>query len=26
MRRGDLLLTPSWAFHEHQNGTDEPMT
>lgn len=25
MRRGDLLLTPSWAFHEHQNVTDEPM-
>lgn len=26
MRRGDLLLTPSWAFHEHQNVTDTPMT
>ncbi|MFI9754444.1 cupin domain-containing protein [Streptomyces collinus] len=26
MRRGDLLLTPSWAFHEHQNVTDQPMT
>ncbi|MFG1687843.1 cupin domain-containing protein [Nonomuraea sp. NPDC049269] len=26
MRRGDLLLTPSWAFHEHQNVTDRPMT
>jgi gentisate 1,2-dioxygenase len=25
MRRGDLLLTPSWAFHEHQNVTDNPM-
>lgn len=25
MRRGDLLLTPSWAFHEHHNPTDEPM-
>ncbi|WP_069760257.1 cupin domain-containing protein [Streptomyces sp. LUP47B] len=25
MRRGDLLLTPSWAFHEHQNVTDQPM-
>ncbi|KFF99460.1 cupin [Streptomyces scabiei] len=25
MRRGDLLLTPSWAFHEHQNVTDKPM-
>jgi gentisate 1,2-dioxygenase len=26
MRRGDLLLTPNWAFHEHQNVTDRPMT
>jgi gentisate 1,2-dioxygenase len=25
MRRGDLLLTPSWAFHEHHNATDRPM-
>lgn len=25
MRRGDLLLTPSWAFHEHHNPTDRPM-
>ncbi len=25
MRRGDLLLTPSWAFHEHHNPTDQPM-
>jgi gentisate 1,2-dioxygenase len=25
MRRGDLLLTPSWAFHEHQNTADAPM-
>ncbi|QRP50800.1 cupin domain-containing protein [Amycolatopsis sp. FDAARGOS 1241] len=25
MRRGDLLLTPSWAFHEHHNPTDKPM-
>jgi gentisate 1,2-dioxygenase len=25
MRRGDLLLTPSWAFHEHRNATDAPM-
>ena len=25
MRRGDLLLTPSWAFHEHHNTTDHPM-
>lgn len=26
MRRGDLVLTPSWAFHEHHNPTDVPMT
>ena len=25
MRRGDLLLTPSWHFHEHHNTTDRPM-
>jgi gentisate 1,2-dioxygenase len=25
MRRGDLLLTPSWHFHEHHNTTDAPM-
>jgi gentisate 1,2-dioxygenase len=25
MRRGDLLLTPSWHFHEHYNTTDRPM-
>lgn len=25
MRRGDLLLTPSWAWHEHHNTTDRPM-
>lgn len=25
MRRGDLLLTPGWAFHEHHNPTDRPM-
>ncbi|KXF56448.1 cupin [Rhodococcus sp. SC4] len=25
MRRGDLLLTPGWAFHGHQNVTDAPM-
>jgi gentisate 1,2-dioxygenase len=25
MRRGDLLLTPSWHFHEHHNTTDQPM-
>ena len=25
MRRGDLLLTPSWAYHEHHNATDRPM-
>ncbi len=26
MRRGDLLLTPSWHFHEHHNTTDQPMS
>jgi gentisate 1,2-dioxygenase len=25
MRRGDLLLTPGWQFHEHHNTTDHPM-
>lgn len=25
MTRGDLLLTPSWNFHEHHNSTDQPM-
>jgi gentisate 1,2-dioxygenase len=25
MRRGDLLLTPGWHFHEHHNTTDAPM-
>ncbi len=25
MRRGDLLLTPTWHFHEHHNPTDHPM-
>lgn len=25
MRRGDLLLTPSWHFHEHHNASDRPM-
>lgn len=25
MRRGDLLLTPGWRFHGHQNVGDEPM-
>jgi gentisate 1,2-dioxygenase len=25
MRRGDFLLTPGWAFHGHQNVTDQPM-
>ncbi len=25
MRRGDLLLTPSWDDHEHHNVTDGPM-
>ncbi|GIJ72952.1 cupin domain-containing protein [Virgisporangium ochraceum] len=25
MRRGDLLLTPGWRFHGHQNVSDAPM-
>jgi gentisate 1,2-dioxygenase len=25
MSRGDLLLTPSWHFHEHHNTADHPM-
>ncbi len=25
MRRGDLLLTPGWRFHGHQNVSDHPM-
>ena len=25
MSRGDLVLTPSLAWHEHHSGTDEPM-
>jgi len=25
MSRGDLLLTPGWNFHGHQNNTDSPM-
>jgi gentisate 1,2-dioxygenase len=25
MRRGDLLLTPGWHFHGHQNVADSPM-
>ncbi|MCW2584455.1 MAG: hypothetical protein JWQ53_3245 [Klenkia sp.] len=25
MRRGDLLLTPGWHFHGHQNLSDSPM-
>ncbi|WP_226893469.1 cupin domain-containing protein [Nisaea sediminum] len=25
MSRGDLLLTPGWHFHGHQNVTDKPM-
>lgn len=25
MRRGDLLLTPGWAFHGHHNDSDQPM-
>jgi len=25
MSRGDLVLTPSWTWHEHHSGADEPM-
>jgi gentisate 1,2-dioxygenase len=25
MSAGDLVLTPSWTFHEHHNNSDEPM-
>jgi len=25
MRRGDMLLTPGWHFHGHQNVSDHPM-
>ncbi|SPT51395.1 cupin domain-containing protein [Actinomadura madurae] len=25
METGDLILTPSWTFHEHHNPTDRPM-
>jgi gentisate 1,2-dioxygenase len=25
MHRGDLVLTPSWMWHDHGNETDEPM-
>lgn len=25
MSAGDLILTPSWHWHEHTNGTDDPM-
>jgi gentisate 1,2-dioxygenase len=25
MYPGDLILTPSWQWHDHQNNTDEPM-
>lgn len=25
MRTGDLVLTPSWVYHEHHNPTDRPM-
>lgn len=25
MSAGDLVLTPSWTFHEHHNPSDEPM-
>ena len=26
MSPGDLIMTPNWAWHEHENTTDEPMT
>ncbi|WP_101952875.1 cupin domain-containing protein [Mycobacterium sp. 3519A] len=26
MSRGDLLVTPGWCFHGHQNTADRPMT
>lgn len=25
MRRGDLIITPSWSFHEHGNTASEPV-
>jgi gentisate 1,2-dioxygenase len=25
MRQNDLVLTPSWTFHDHENVTDKPM-
>jgi len=25
MRAGDLILTPSWCWHDHNNTSDEPM-
>jgi gentisate 1,2-dioxygenase len=25
MSAGDLILTPSWSFHEHHNSTQQPM-
>jgi gentisate 1,2-dioxygenase len=25
MSAGDLILTPSWSYHEHHNATDQPM-
>src|SRR5881296_3200368 len=25
MRPGDLILTPSWAWHDHGNATDKPV-
>ncbi|MCF7547468.1 cupin domain-containing protein [Pseudonocardia sp. WMMC193] len=25
MSAGDLILTPSWTFHEHHNSSDQPM-
>ncbi len=26
MSPGDLILTPSWTWHDHTNGSDQPMT
>lgn len=26
MSAGDLILTPSWTWHDHTNGSDQPMT
>ena len=26
MSEGDMILTPNWSWHEHENTTDQPMT